>query len=193
MLLCVPAAVGLLVLSREFVFVLFGERFAPAVPLARVLIVFLFLETLISIPSSILLTWEKYRYIILSRAISIVGIPLLVLGVRLGGGTGAAIVIGGLRLISQLSDNWFAFRQFDLCYPFGFLGRVAAASAVFATVLALLGVTIDVTPLRLMALTAAGALLFAGAFRMFGGLDDAERRIIESSSLPLKGLILRLT
>ena len=48
-------------LSREFIVVLFGSQFEPAVALTRVLIVFLFLHTLIAIPASVLLIWEKYR------------------------------------------------------------------------------------------------------------------------------------
>ena len=66
-LLCVPAGFGLFVLSREFIVMLFGADFEAAVVLTRVLIVFLFLHTLIAIPLSVLLTWEKYRYVVLSH------------------------------------------------------------------------------------------------------------------------------
>ena len=125
--------------------------------------------------------------------LSIVGIPCLMLGVRLYGATGAAIVLGTVGVASRLVDNWFAFRKFELRYPFVFLGRVVTASAAFAVALVLLGAAIEVTPLRLVALTTLGALLFVWVFRMLGGLDDVERRIIESSSLPLKQLILRFT
>ena len=49
---------------------LFGDEYAPAVVLTRVLVVFLFVNTLIAIPSSVLLTWEKYSYVVLSAAIA---------------------------------------------------------------------------------------------------------------------------
>ena len=192
-LLVVPAGFGLFVLSRELVVVLFGEAFEPAVLLTRMLTVLLFLQTLIAIPSSVLLTWEKYRHITLSAAVSVLGVPAFLVGIRVGGAVGAACVIGGIGLISRAVENWGAVREFELRYPFAFLGRVAAASFLFTVVVASISVTIDVTPLRLAGLVVTGVVLFLVAFRRLGGLDPEERKIIEASSVPLKQLILRIT
>ena len=192
-LLCVPAGFGLFVLSREFVVTLFGQEFEPAVGLTRVLVVFLFLNTLVAVPAGVLLTWEKYRYIILSASVSVLGVPALLVGVRLGGAAGAAFVLGGIGLISRVAENWGAMREFGLGYPFAFLARVTGASVVFAVVVALTSAAIDLTPLRLIGMVVTGVVLFVVVFRLVGGLDPEERRIIETSNVPLKRLILRLT
>lgn len=192
-LLCVPAGFGLFVLSREFIVTLFGEDFESAVVLTRVLVALLFLNTLIAIPSSVLLTWEKYRYIILSASLSVLGVPALLVGIRTGGATGAAFVLGGIGLIARVAENWGAVREFGLGYPFAFLARVTGASVVFTVVLALTSAAIDITPMRLIGMVAIGVVLFVVVFRWAGGLDPEERRIIETSNVPLKGLILRLT
>lgn len=191
-LLCVPAAFGLFVLSRDFISVLFGEAFEAAVLLTRVLIVLLFVNTLIAIPSSVLLTWEKYRYIILSAVVSLLGIPAFVVAVRLGGAAGAALVLGLVGSLSRVAENWGAVREFGFEYPFAFLARVTVASLAFTAVVGATAAAIDVTPIRLFGLVLTGVVLFVGVFRSMGGLDPEERRIIESSSVPLKGLVLRI-
>ena len=105
---------------------------------------------------------------------------------------GAAVVLGVVGLITRIAENWGASREFELRYPFAFLARVTAASSFFAVVVALAGGAIEVTPVRLIVLVMTGVVLFLVAFRLLGGLDREERRIIESSGIPLKRVILML-
>lgn len=192
-LICIPAAFGLMLLAQDLIPVLFGVQFAPSTTIAQILIVFLFLETLIAFPSSILLTYERYIYIILSRLIPILGIPLLIVAARLWGGVGVAFSIGGLGFFSRFIDNYFAISRFKLKYPFKFLAKIIAASAIFTLILAFIRWNIGISALKLALLIVVGFFLFILVFKMLGGFNSEEKEVIEKSSIPCKNIILKIT
>jgi len=192
-LICIPAAFGLMLLTPNLIPVLFKEAFAPSINIAYILTAFLFLETLIAFPSIILLTYEKYRYIIISRLIPILGIPLLIIGTRYWGGVGAAFCLGSLGIISRIVDNYFAISRFKLKYPFKFLFKIIAASAIFTSILALIRWKITISPYTLALLIVLGGIFFIIAFKMLGGFSQEEKEVIEKSSIPFKNIILKIT
>ncbi len=192
-LISIPAAFGLILLAKDIIPILFTEDFLSSINISYILIGFLFLEILIAFPSTILLTYEKYKFVIISRIIPIAGIPLLIIAAKLWGGVGTAFALGSLALISRIVDNYFSFSIFKLKYPFKFLFRIAAASAIYTIILAVIRLNMTISPYKLGFLIILGIILFIVAFKLLGGLSREEKEIIEKSSIPLKNIILKIT
>jgi O-antigen/teichoic acid export membrane protein len=192
-LISIPAAFGLMTLAGDLIPILFGEDFLSSINIAYVFISFLFFEILISFPSTVLLTYERYKYVILSRIIPIIGIPLLILGTKLWGIIGTAFILGSLALLSRVAENYFTFSLFKLKYPFKFLCRIAIASAIFTVILRVIHFYIIMSPYKLGILIVLAIIIFIVAFKLLGGFSREEKEIIEKSSIPLKNIILKIT
>jgi hypothetical protein len=120
------------------------------------------------------------------------------------GATGAALVMGGARLGSDALAMGLALRALPLRYPLAFAGRVALATAAMTAVIAPLALTVLAPAPQLpvgaragylagnLALAAVGAAVYLGAFRLTGGLDEADRRRIRDLRLPAATWLLRL-
>ncbi|MFN8504802.1 lipopolysaccharide biosynthesis protein [Kouleothrix sp.] len=202
-LLLVPGGVGLMLLARP-IFALLQARYVDAAPLVWILVPCLFLESLLTTAHNALIVYEKLRVIVVSRLLTLVCVPLVVLLFPVLGGVGAALAFGLARVLAGVWATANGYRLLGLRWPWRFSGRVALASAALALVAGLLGARIGlpaadasrVARLALLApllgIAAAGALAFLAVLRLLGGLDAQDRRQLAQMKLPLKRWLLRI-
>lgn len=204
----IPAAVGLFLLAPNLI-ALLGRQYVDAVPAARALTLTLCLDAAISVPLAILMAYERYRPMLIARTCALVAIPLVVLAVPRFGLIGAALVMGGTRVLCDGLAMAFTLRDFRLAYPARFAGRVLGASLAMAAVVAPLALSLLVPALPAdpqapvnrgvwlaylagnAAVGGGGMLVFLGVFKLTGGLDPADRQRIRELRLPLADRALR--
>ena len=198
----IPAAVGLFLLVPNLIRLL-GQQYTDAIPAARVLTLCLCLDAAISVPLAILMAYERYKPMLIARTCALIAIPLVFLVVPRFGLIGAALVMGGTRLLCDGLAMVFTLRDFRLQYPWRFALRVLGASLAMALVVApfALYLLVPVLPVDRVAWLAylagngavggVGMLVFLGGFKLTGGLDPADRRRIRELRLPLAEKVLR--
>jgi O-antigen/teichoic acid export membrane protein len=202
-LLLIPAGVGLALLAPRLLALLY-PRYTDTATLVYLFIAFTFAESLLSVPHNVLMVYERYRPVLLSRALALISVPLLALLVPSWGLIGAAVAVGAARLLSRLATFVYIRQRQELRFPIGFVGRVLAATLLFGLPLLLL---LPVWPLpanatgwtgkaaaalSLGALAALSGLGYLLALRLLGGLDEQERKRILSLKLPFKSALARL-
>jgi O-antigen/teichoic acid export membrane protein len=202
-LLLIPAGVGLALLAPRLLALLY-PRYTDTATLIYLFIGFTFGESLLSVPHNVLMVYERYRPVLLARALALISVPLLALLVPVWGLAGAAVAVGAARVLSRLVTLVYIKRQMGLRFPLGFVGRVLAATLLFGLPLLLL---LPIWPLpadtaswagklaaalSLGALAALGGLGYLLALRLLGGLDEQERKRILSLKLPFKSALARL-
>jgi len=202
-LLVVPAAVGLVLLAPRLVHALY-PKYASGISVVLVFIVFTFLESLLSVPHNVLMVYELYRPVILSRLVAFLSVPLVILALPRYGLMGVAVTVGVVRVAARVVTVVAAARRLHLGLPVRFGLRVASASAVCALAVAALlwlapseGLAFDAAGklrslIPLVGLGLAGAAAYALALRSLGGLDEAERRRLLALPLPAKGWLRQL-
>jgi O-antigen/teichoic acid export membrane protein len=201
-LLLVPALAGLLLLAPGLLRT-FYPRYAEAASLVTIFLVFVFAESLLSVPQNVLLVYERYRPVLLARAVVLLVVPLSAILLERFGPTGVALAVGAVRVASRLLALLAARRALGLSWPWGFTARVTLAASIMAALLALvLGRFADPATWgsgsRLLQLTGflglagAGAVVYLLALRALGGLDAGDRRRLGSLNLPARGLLERL-
>jgi O-antigen/teichoic acid export membrane protein len=202
-LLLLPAGVGLALLTPRMLALLY-PRYTDTALLIYLFIAGTFAESLLSVPHNVLMVYERYRPVLLSRALALISVPLLALFVPLWGLAGAALAVGAARVLSRLTTVLYVRWKMELRFPLAFVGRVLAATALFGLPLLLL---LPIWPLppnaagwngkaaAALSLAALGALAGFGyllALRLLGGLDEQERRRILGLKLPFKSALARL-
>lgn len=196
-----PSAVGLALLSRNLLTVLYlqkggdkvvTEKSLPDVVACTVILaVGLFGEAIISVVLNVLMVYEDYRAVIVARLVALSSIPLLFLLVPTMGVLGAAIAASVAALGSRLVALFYAHRRLGLRFPAAFLVRVGLASTIMAvTLLPLLGY-LPINLLTTAAIVATGAVVFYVAFRLLGGIDQADKDRFLTLRLPFIKQVLR--
>jgi len=130
-LLLVPGGVGLLLLARA-VFALINPAYVDAVPLVWALVPCLFLESLLSTAHNALIVYERLRVIIISRLLTLICVPLVLLLFPILGVLGAALAFGLARVAAGLWATGSGYRLLGLRWPWRFSLRVVLASAIMA-------------------------------------------------------------
>jgi hypothetical protein len=151
------------------------------------------------VPHVILMVYERYRVVLLSRLLAVAGAPLIAWVVLGGSPVAAALIIGALRFGSRAVLTPYASRRFGLQFPWRFAFRLLGPSVVFAALLALLHPVLPVAidqpvwrnVLHLLLLVLIGIAVFVAGFRMLGGLHEDDRRRLATMRIPLRGLMLR--
>ena len=98
----IPAGAGLIMMAGDYIPLLFGVGFVPSVAIAQVLVTLLFAATSFNLPSIILAVDERYRAAAWARSVTVLSAPLFVLAAAQVGLVGAAVVLGGARLVAAL-------------------------------------------------------------------------------------------
>lgn len=195
-LILIPGGVGLALLAHELILVQY-PHYAEATVVIYLLIPCLFLESFLSSAQIVLQVYEQYRALFLSRAITLLVLPILIWAASRYGLVGAALAVGGGRVLMGLTAAFLAQRIFPLRYSWAFLGRVVGATALMTLVVivakAVLG--LDQIGETLMArlgaagwlllIAALGALTFGLALRLFGGIEPEDKQRIQISQIPL--------
>jgi O-antigen/teichoic acid export membrane protein len=202
-LLLVPGGAGLMLLTYPIFAALF-PKYVDASPLVWVLVPCLFLECLLTTAHNVLIVYERMSVIIVSRLLTLVSVPLVIVLTPTMGPVGAALAFGLARVAAGAWVTLSGVRLLGLRWPWRFTGRVIAATVVMALLVAGLAPLLPPLPAqaglaqRLLAALAIGgvALLGGGAFvaalRLAGGLDQQDRDQLARTRLPLKRWLLRL-
>jgi O-antigen/teichoic acid export membrane protein len=190
-LLLIPSGVGLLVLLPDYIPLLFTEEFAAAVPIAQLLCVIFFLETLFNLPNVLLAVDERYAMALAVQGLRIVGVPAFVwLAVR-GELFLATAAFGVGRLLAAGLGVLVSRRLYDVRFPGGFAVRVCLATAVMAVVVAVGRFLLPESWLTTTALTLFGALVAMLGMIWFRVLGPREIDILRRAGLPGSSLVLR--
>lgn len=184
----VPCGVAIILLAPRLIPFLFTETYELSALVAIVLVIFLFGETIASIPVGMLIVFQESRATLVSRLLSILSVPLLLALVPPFGAVGAALSIGAPRLLSRLYATIFTAQHYAIQFPFAFLFRVFASSALAAIPLFF---TRALEWWWLTLATILLAILFLGFFKLFGGFDAQEKERLKTLNLPLKDIVLR--
>lgn len=202
-LIMIPGSVGLMVLARELILVQYPQ-YIDAALVIYILTPCLFFESFLSSAQIVLQVYERYRLLLLSRASTLLVLPLMLWVAPQYGLVGAALAVGGGRVLTGLAAALLAQRALPLRYSWRFFGRVALASLAMAgAVLALkwllglgqIGAALGERLLAaglLVAVIGAGILVFVGVLRLLGGIEPEDRRWIAASRLPLRRWIVRV-
>lgn len=203
-MLLIPAAIGLALLMPNLFRILYPQ-FASVAPLGTVIALFAFAESALSTGGTVLLTFERYRPVLLARAVTFIALPVMFITVPRFGPMGAAVTSGGFAVLAALIGTAAATRLLSLRYPLVFVGRVTMATAGMAVMVGTLANTVARVPAdagnggqRTVWLTvtggiaAVGGLIYLLIFRRTGGIEPADRARLQAIRLPLRGLVLRL-
>lgn len=202
-LLLVPGGVGLLFLARP-IFALLQAEYVNAAPLVWILVPCLFLESLLTTAHNALIVYEKLRIIIISRLLTLISVPLVVVLLPRFGIAGTAMAFGLARVLAGAWVTANGFRLLGLRWPWQFTLRVGLASAAMGLLVGLLSALISmpaeqagrVARLALLpplaGIAGAGAIGFLLCLRLLGGIDPQDRRQLDQMRLPLKRWLLRV-
>jgi O-antigen/teichoic acid export membrane protein len=202
-LLLLPGGIGLLLLARP-IFTLLNPEYISATALVWVLVPCLFLESMLTTAHNALIVYEHLKVIVISRLLTLVCVPLVIVLVPLFGVVGAALAFGLARVLAGVWATSNGYRLLGLRWPWRFTLRVLLASAAMAAVvggLSALIPNVDTTARGLQRLwilppllliSSIGAAVFLAVLRLIGGLDDRDRQQIAQMRLPLKRWLLRL-
>jgi O-antigen/teichoic acid export membrane protein len=109
----VPAGFGLAVMVGDYLPLLYGETFRPAIPIARLLVALLYAETALAVGLLVLWADERYRPVLYAQSLVIVGAPLFIYAAGRFGLMTAACILGGSRVASSIGGytpprcRWF--------------------------------------------------------------------------------------
>jgi len=177
--------------APEVVRLLYGESYAPAGALIRILMPLFALETLFNISNNVLMVKGNYREVAWLRWASLAAAPLIAATALWSGIRAVAVMLGIIRVAIAYVSYAIAARRHGLSFPTDFAGRVATAalSVLAAAVAAYL-----LVPGRLIAVTISaivGSLGFVVAFRLAGGFDHDEKEMLRHFPIPGMARLLR--
>ena len=135
LVLLLPAGLGLMVMSGDYIPLLFGEEFQGAVPLAWVLVGFLYAEATFNLPEIVLSVDERYRALVWLRVPSLLTAPLFLVVAIWGGLFAAAVVFGGARLVLALLAYAFTRQEYGFRFPWAFARQIGVVSVLMMSVL----------------------------------------------------------
>jgi len=190
LVLLLPAGIGLVVMCGDYIPLLFGVEFLPAVQISWVLIIFMYAETAFNLPVIILSVDEQYRDVFVSQSVMILAAPLFVLAAATVGLVGAGAVFGIARLSSALCGYAYCRARYGLRFPWSFAGRVAKVSLPMGALLACARLFVLTSVLEAVALTVLGVITFAVGVRITRMLTTEEADVFRRSSVPGHALML---
>ena len=179
-----PAGAGLLVMSGDYVPLLFGPEFQPVVAIAWVLVPLMYAATIFNLPRIILMVGEQYRALVWTQAIGIVAAPVFVVAAASNGLVAAAMVLGGSSLARALGAYVLCRRAYGVRFPWAFAVRIGMVSLVMATALAATRAIWATSLFEAITLTLAGAIVYGVGLRLVGALGPEEIDLLKRSELP---------
>ena len=184
LVLLVPAGMGLMVMSGDYIPLLFGAEFLPAVPISWVLVGLMYAETAFNLPNIILSVDERYRALFWTQAIALVAAPLFVVAAGTLGLVGAACILGGTRLSTALAGYAFARRAYGVRFPWAFAAKVGSVGLVMAAAIGVARLFWPTSLTEALVLTAAGVVVYVVGLRLARVLGPEEIDLIRRSQVP---------
>ena len=180
----IPAGVGLLVMLDAYIPLLYGPAFAPAVPIAKILTVALFVESFLALGGTLLTTAELARPVLWTQALIVLGVGPFVFAVSTGSLVLTAAVFPVGRLLAALAKHLVARRLFGVRLPWAFVGRAALPSLAMGTVLILIRPTGAPSWFQAVLLTVVGAAIVLAGMRLFRVIGPRELDLLERARIP---------
>ena len=202
-LILVPGGAGLMLLAYDLILVQYPQYLGAAL-VVWLLTPALFLETFLSSAQIILQVYERYRLLLISRLPTLLVLPVMLWAAPRYGLVGAALTVGGGRVLIGLTAAWLAQREFRLAYSWAFFGRVALATGAMSAAvwgirsLAGLGDTGSSIPERIQAagvlllIMLVGVLVFGVVLRLLGGIDASDRTWLRENRVPMGKWLARV-
>ncbi len=212
-LVLLPAGVGLIIMSRNLLVLLYlqpnktnvlpPDQLAAAVTACAILTIGLFGESMISIALNVLMVYEDYQAVLIARAFALLSIPLLIVLEPPFGVVGVAAAVSIAALSSRFVALIFGLRRLELQFPLAFLGRVALATLPILVVIGPLALLLPDAPPKIPSLewfmlgfanaglVLAAVFLFWLVFRRLGGLLAEDKQRFAGMRLPGIKLLLR--
>ena len=187
----IPAGAGLAVMVADYLPLLYGPPFSAAVPIARVLVVLLFAETVFAVGLLVLWVDERYRAVLTTQAVMVAGAPLFIWAAARFGLLAASLVLGGSRLAASLLGYAEAHRLYGVQFPWRFAAKVSLVSLLMAACLTAVRTVWPTSLLQAIACTLLGVVIVALGLRLFRVLGPLELELIERMSVPGKRLLVR--
>jgi O-antigen/teichoic acid export membrane protein len=179
-----PGVALLVVLAPGLVSFLYGAEYAGAALPLRVLALLLALETLWNLSSNVLIVKAHYRALMALRAANIALAPFVVAAAISGNLAVVASVVGAGRALVAFAGYRIAASRYELAFPGLFAARVGLASVCLAAMAAVVAWGLREFSGAPLLAAGAGALAFLVAFRVLGGLDEEERRLLVHFPIP---------
>ena len=188
----IPAGMGLIVMSGDYIPLLYGDDFRPAVPIAWVLIGLLYAATSFNVSEIILNVDERYRPIFLTHSIPMLTAPVFLWSARSSGLVGAAVVFGGSRLLTCVAAYAVCRRLYGVRFPWAFSVRIGTIGLAMAFILGTMRLFLGSTPSEAVVLTALGIVIFGLGIRMAHALGPDEVDLLKRSGLPGRDRVVAL-
>ena len=187
----IPTGAGLAIMAPDYIRLFFGAQFADAGPLAVVLTLFLFAESLFNIGRIALSADERYRDVLTAQLARMAAVPALITLAATGHLLGAAAAFGAGRLAANLIAYFMARKRYGVRFPAAFALRVAGPVLVMTAVLVPLRGITGTGWVPVLSLTALGAAIVLAGLRAFRVLSKDDVDLIARSKIPLGASITR--
>ena len=190
--LLIPAAAGLLVMLDVYIPLIYGPAFAPAVPIAQILTVAVFLESFLSLGGILLTTAELARPVLTAQTLIVLGAGPFVLAASTGDLVLTAAIFPAGRLLAALAKHLVARRRFGVRFPWAFVARASLPSLGMVAILIPARAAGGTSWFQALLLTAIGAAIVLGGMRVFRVLGPREMDLLERAQIPWSAQILAL-
>ena len=182
--LLMPAGIGLSIMIGDYLPLLYGAAFTPAIPIARALTPMLFAETAFNLGLIMLWLDERYRQVLTSQAVLFLGAPVFLFTAASVGLVPAAVVYGLIRFIAVGLGYRHARRLHKVAFPWAFAVRLLPACAMM-TVALLIGRSLwPASPLEALTLTGIGVLVYMLGLRLTRVIGEQEVDLFERARFP---------
>ena len=194
--LSIPLGTFLYVFVHPLILYLYSNKFLLAVPIAKILIVFYFLEyTVLAVANAILIAGEELKTYFWIKAIFFLFIPLYFLIIPWSGIIGTAYFYGITRLLVALSLILAVLKIFRFKFPYEFYGKVMLSAGIVVS-LSEIALSISGAPfLRSMFWVSMEGILFLMVYaliikglRLFG---RDEKELLMKMKIPYIHKLLR--
>ena len=186
----VPAGVGLTIMAADYLPLMFGAPYAPAIPVARVLVPLFYIQTAFNLGMIWLSIDERYRAVLWAQALLVGAAPFLLIVAGSHGLVWAAVLFGGTRVVVAVAGYLLCHRDYGFRFPWRFALKVSVISALMGFLLVLLRGYWSTSLVEAIGLTALGATFYLVALRVARVLGAEEIELLERSAVPGKGLAL---
>ncbi len=201
LLALLPSGVGLVLIARNVLQVLYGQvgldavvtqLTMPTIIACTAILAFgLFGEAIISVALNVLMVYEDYRAVITARLVALVSIPLMLLLVPEFGAVGAALAAATAGLASRGVALGYAVTRLDLRFPGRFFVRVGTSSLLMGVALLPFLAFLPPNILSTILMLLTGVAVFYAAFKLLGGMDTEDKDRFAALRIPFAQTLLR--
>ena len=191
-----PVMAGGIVLASPIMTVLYGSQALPAVVPFQILLVAGCITTILQFSGTILFVFEKaYRAFLWNVVNAGILIGLSVLLIPMIGVMGAVVAtfVSSVVTVAIFTYDASVRLRVGNFLPLGALLRMASAAFLMSIMIFGMGFVYPVVGGVSLAVTmVVGIVVFLFGVRYLRVFNDTDRRLVQSSSIPMKGLLIRL-